>query len=293
MHQLAVTASLATFAFAQSPTPSNPLELGAVAWTRDFDAGMRRVRETGAPAFVLFQEIPGCSTCTGFGKDVLSHPLLAPAIEQCFVPIAQRNNAGGTEGEVRERLLEPAWNNPVVRFLDADGKDLLPRRDGVWDAHGIAARMIDALGAAKRPVPGYLRVALAESDPATATAVFAMHCFWAGEAALGALDGVVRTRAAFAGGEEVVEVTFLPAVLPRGKLTELAQAQSCRAVSGEAKQAPASDQQHALGGTPYARLALTPMQRTKLHAALTLGTDAKQWLTPAQVAALARKDERR
>lgn len=268
--------------------PSNAPELGTVAWTRDFDAGLRRARETGAPAFVLFQEIPGCSTCTGFGKDVLGHVLLAPAIEECFVPIALRNNVGGAEGEVRERLREPAWNNPVVRFLDAGGKDLLPRRDGVWDAHGIAARMVDALLAAKKPVPGYLRIALAESDPATATAVFAMHCFWEGEAALGALDGVVRTRAAFAGGDEVVEVTFLPAVLSRGKLAELAQAKSCRPVARADKDAPAGDQQHALGSTPYAQLALTPMQRTKVHAALTLGTDGKQWLTPAQVAALAR-----
>jgi hypothetical protein len=115
-----------------------------------------------------------------------------------------------------------------------------------------------------------------------------MHCFWEGEAVLGALDGVVRTQSAFVDGAEVVEVTFQPAVLSRAKLTELAQAKSCKPVVADTvKLAPVSDQQHALGGTAFAKLALTPMQRMKVHSALTLGTDPKVWLTPAQVAGLA------
>ncbi len=52
------------------------------------------------------------------------------------------------------------------------------------------------------------------------------------------------------------------------------------------KDAPASDQQHALGGTPFAQLSLSPMQRMKVHSALTLGSDPQVWLTQAQVAAL-------
>ncbi|HEX5054415.1 MAG TPA: VPGUxxT family thioredoxin-like (seleno)protein, type 2 [Planctomycetota bacterium] len=297
MYRLLGFALLAAPVCAQTPAVKIPgqgsvaatPELGSVAWQRDFDAALATSAAQHRPVFLLFQEIPGCSTCTGFGKDVLSHPLLAAAIEQCFVPVAVRNNVEGKEQQVLQRYDEPASNNPVVRFVDAAGNDLLPRKDGVWDAHGIAARMIAALEKAKVPVPGYLRIAHAESDPDTAKAVFAMHCFWEGEAVLGALDGVTATRSAFAGNAEVVEVTFRPAVLSEAALTERAQAKSCKTVTGGVlKQAPASDQQHALGGTPYGKLDLSPMQRTKVHSALTLGTDAKVWLTPAQVAALAK-----
>jgi Thioredoxin-like len=285
-HPLSILLLAGSLLGQEAPVP-NPTELGSIVWQRDLDAGLAQANKTGKPAFLLFQEIPGCDTCTSFGKDVLGHPLLAAAIEHSFVPIAIRNNVDGKEGEVRERFQEPAWNNPVVRLLDAAGKDLLPRRDGIFDAHGIAARMIDALAAGKQPVPGYLRIALAESDPKTTKAVFGMHCFWQGEAVLGALDGVVRTHAAFVDGAEVVEVTYRPAVLSAAKLTEQAQSHSCQPITATAlRAAPASDQQHALLGTPYGKLDLSPMQRTKVHAALKLGTDPKVWLSPKQLAAL-------
>ena len=275
---------------AQSTVVNPEAELGTVSWLRDFDVALAKAGKEGKPVFLLFQEIPGCDTCTGFGKHVLTQPLLVAAIEQCFVAVVVRNNVDGKEKEVLLRYEEPAWNNPVVRFLDAAGKDLLPRQDGVWDANGIAARMIAALQKSKTPVPGYLTIAHDESDAKIERAVFAMHCFWEGEAVLGALDGVVATRSAFVDGAEVVEVTFRPAVLAKGKLTEHAQQKSCKPVTdGALKQAPASDQQHALDGTPYGKLSLSPMQRTKVHSALTLGTEPKVWLTPAQVAALVKK----
>lgn len=287
MRHLFLSSLLTASLFAQETPVPNPTELGVIRWQRDLDAGLAEATRTGKPVFLLFQEIPGCATCTSFGKNVLAHPLLAAAIEHSFVPIAIRNNVDGKEGEVRQRFQEPAWNNPVVRLLDGNGKDLLPRRDGIWDAHGIATRMVEALFARKQVVPGYLQLALAESDPKTAKAVFAMHCFWEGEAVLGALDGVVRTRSAFVDGAEVVEVTYRPAVLSAETLTELAQAKSCKPVAGSGlRAAPASDQQHALAGTSFAKLDLTPMQRTKVHAAITLGTDPKAWLSPPQVAAI-------
>jgi hypothetical protein len=269
--------------------PKQEPELGLVRWQRSFPAAEALAKQQQRPLFVLFQEIPGCSTCTDFGKAVLGQPLLVAAIEQAFVPVVVRNNVDGDEAKVRDAYREPAWNNPVVRFLDPAGKDLIPRRDGIYTAHGIAGRMIEALTANKQPVPGYLRLAHAEADPQTATAVFQMHCFWEGEAALGALDGVVHTRSAFQGAAEVVEVVYRPALLAKVALEQHAQTKSCQPVRSEGvRLAPASDQQHALRGTPYDKLELTPMQRTKVHAALQLGTDARTWLTPAQIAALTR-----
>ncbi len=293
MRSLALLTLSAALA-AQAPVVNKEPELGGVHWERDFAAAKGRAEKEHKPLFLLFQEIPGCDTCTGFGKAVLSHPLLMAAIEQCFVPTVVRNNVDGQEKAVLEQYQEPAWNNPVVRLLDESGKDLLPRRDGIWDAHGIAGRMVAALEKAKQPVPGYLQIARDESDGKVAKAVFVMHCFWEGEALLGALPGVVATSAGFVDGAEVVEVVFLPAVVSKAKLTELAESKSCRPVTADqVAAAPVSDQKHALRGTVYADLELSPMQRMKVHSALTLATDVDGWLVPAQRDVVKREVSRR
>ena len=44
-------------------------------------------------------------------------------------------------------------------------EDLIARRDRVWSPSGIAARMVMALQAARRPVPGYLRLLVLGNRP--------------------------------------------------------------------------------------------------------------------------------
>lgn len=74
-------------------------------------------------------------------------------IEREFVPVLVRNNVPGKEAEIRKRYKEPAWNYQVVRFLDAKGGDLIPRKDKVWDTKALAIRMKEALVAAGKKVP--------------------------------------------------------------------------------------------------------------------------------------------
>ena len=95
----------------------------------------------------------------------MSHPLLVEAIEAEFVPVAIHNNKPGRDAKILARYKEPSWNNPVVRFLGASGSDLIARRDGVWTMPGIAARMVMALKAGKRPVPGYLELLVVGARP--------------------------------------------------------------------------------------------------------------------------------
>lgn len=110
-----------------------------------------------------------------FGEGPLSLPLLVEAAETEFVPVAIRNNVEGYEGEVRTRFKEPAWNNPVVRFLSADGVDVIPRKDGVWKTGPLLARMVASLEAAHRDVPRWLRTVAAETASGEVeTALFAM-----------------------------------------------------------------------------------------------------------------------
>lgn len=287
----------------------NPTELGRVNWQRDYDAAMSRAREAGKPVFLQFQEIPGCATCIDFGESVLSHPLVVAAIEEEFVPLAIYNNRDGRDAEILNQYNEPSWNNPVVRFVDADGNDVIPRKDAVWSTHGIATRMIEALEAADRNVPGYLRIAHAETQPKAPLerATFAMHCYWEGEARLGGLDGVIATQAAWLDGKEVVEVHFDPRKISYKNLLEAAQTMQCASTvfarsdeqyhtaqqlaegntirTNEASRAATEpDQLSHLQQSPLRYLPLTPMQAMKANAAIrTSDIDTlRHWLTPAQ-----------
>ena len=52
-------------------------------------------------------------------------------MEDLFVPFLVYNNK--PEDKVTlDSFSEPAWNNPVVRFLDSSGKDLIERKDEIW-----------------------------------------------------------------------------------------------------------------------------------------------------------------
>jgi hypothetical protein len=270
-----------------------PVELGRVRWERDLERGLATSAAGGKPVFLLFQEVPGCSTCVDFGGGPLSQPLLVEAIEDELVPVCVFNNHGGDDARALERFGEPAWNNPVVRFVDGGGRDLVPRRDGVWSTGGIAARTVEALEAARHDVPAYLALLAHEADTEhLGEAVFAMHCFWEGEAELGAIDGVVAVQAGFRSGREVVTVTFHQPTIAPEELVARANALPCAAVPDAAdastRIAPESDRTRHLDASPLALVPLTPAQATKVNAALAGAGDAERWLSPRQKALAAR-----
>jgi len=140
------------------------IEVGAVHWGRNLDQALKRSGETGRPVLVLFQEVPGCSGCQDFGRTVLSDPRVVEAIEAEFIPVLVYNNRGGRDREILERFGEPAWNYQVVRFFDAAGRDIIPRKDHVWTAGELARRMIEVLRSVQRAVPNELQELAGESD---------------------------------------------------------------------------------------------------------------------------------
>jgi len=105
----------------------NPIELGKVKWFRSYEKAIQESKKDGKPIFLLFQEVPGCSNCTRYGTEILSHPLIVEFIETAFVPLAIFNNKGGADKRVLEQFGEPSWNNPVVRLIDEIGRDVAPR----------------------------------------------------------------------------------------------------------------------------------------------------------------------
>ena len=209
------------------PKVSNPDDLGYVNWLSDYREAAKDAREQDKLIRILFQEVPGCNTASGYGINVLRHPLIVEAIETLFVPLAVYNNESGDDAEVLRAFGEPAWNNPVVRIVGADKAVYAPRLTGDYTQAGLVNNMIQALEKKNEDVPSYLRLLAAELNAersGTDTAVIAMSCFWSGEGSLGAKKGVVSTRPGFMGNREVVEVEYDPNVLTFSDLITSARA---------------------------------------------------------------------
>ena len=207
-----------------------PVEVGVVDWLRDLGEARELSAETGKPIFALFQEVPGCAGCKQFGRDVLSNRVVVDGIEQAFVPLLIHNNTGGIDAEVLRAYNEPAWNYQVVRFLNAKGNDIIPRKDRVWETGPLVERMIETLTKAGREIPGYLRIIEQENSERLQLAHFAQPCFWVGEMELGQIDGVVATQAAFMGGHEVTTVWFDPEEVSLLDLSRQAQQRNVASV---------------------------------------------------------------
>lgn len=209
---------------------TQPEELGKVKWLRDINDAIKLSAKSNKPIFLLFQEVPGCSTCRHYGNQVLSHPLIVEAIESYFVPLAIYNNKGGKDQEVLKYFREPAWNNPVVRFIDHRKQNLIPRLGGNYTPLAVVEHMVQVMTKNQIKIPKYLEILAQElkaKEGPTETAYLSMYCFWTGEKKIAGIDGVLETQAGFMGGREVVKATFDPAVVSYDSLVKQAQSQSC------------------------------------------------------------------
>ncbi len=275
----------------------NPVEVGDVTWGRSYEEALQRAKQSGKPIFLLFQEVPGCAGCKQFGQDVLSDPKVVETIEKHFVPLLIHNNKPGEDARIRKRFGEPAWNYQVVRFLDENGRDIIPRKDRVWTTPDLMERIQEALTKHKQS-----RHKTAGST-STARVAFCQFCFWTGERKIGALPGVLTTEAGFIDGREVTLATYDPARL---SLEALAQKAGEAGVATSVylddpsllpgskklvgyRPAPQSDQKRQIQGTPFEQLELSPKQATKVNAFVRSDLPAAlRHLTPDQLSQLKR-----
>lgn len=264
-------------------------ELGEVAWLRDYDRGLALARERGRPVLLLFQEVPGCSTCVRFGEDVLTHPLMVELIADRFVPVAIFNNRPGADAEVLRRYDEPSWNNPVVRFLGPDGDDLVPRLADRYDARGLHERITAVLEKHSDGVPGYFRLLardLLVEHGLGKSATYTTPCFWSGETSLAQHPAVITTDAGWVDGEEAVRVHFDPGAVASSELNAYAGAEGF-IPTGSSRFELDREPQFYLRKSPARYLPLTPAQRTQINLAVPYRRSPAGLLSPQQTAWLA------
>lgn len=288
-----------------SSPAQNPIELGDVHWFRDLSTAQAQSKLRGKPIFILFQEIPGCSTCQRYGSQVLSHPLIVEAIETEFIPLAIHNNKGGEDSRVLKLFNEPAWNNPVVRIVDDQLRNIISRLDGDYSPKGVTSYMIKALQTSKKKVPAYLQLLNTSFTNTTQQLTFGMYCFWEGEKRLGNLEGVTCTQPGFVGGHEVVQVTFDPESISEEKLMAEAQRQECAAqvytnsvertirTGANMNLKPMNgfkvdkEPQYYLMHTEYKYVPMLPIQASRINSAIAYGQDPVVFLSKNQLDLLA------
>ena len=270
-------------------------ELGDVAWLRDYDRGLALAAEQGKPVLLLFQEVPGCSTCVRFGQDVLTHPLMVELISDRFVPVAIFNNHPGTDADILRRYDEPSWNNPVVRFLGPDGAEILPRLADRYDALGLHEKITAVLEMLGDDVPGYFRLLggdLLVEYGLSKCVTYETPCFWSGETSLAKHPAVITTDAGWIDGEEVVQVHFDPREVSRPDLDSYAHAELFSPIDAAGFELD-GEPQYYLRKNAARHLPLTPAQRTRINLAVPYRDWLAGLLSPQQSAWLADAELRR
>ncbi|MBL7711929.1 MAG: thioredoxin family protein [Chitinophagaceae bacterium] len=273
----------------QTNRNNQPKELGKISWYRSHQAALDAAQREGKPVFLLFQEVPGCATCVGFGEELLSYPLLAEAIENEFIPLAIYNNAKGEEERILSLYHEAPWNNPVVHFVDGWGADTVPRLPNPWEPFLLLDRMTQALKVSGRKLPEYVALLAAEFKikyGKSHTAYYETPCFWSGETSMIQHPAVLATEAGWIAGKEVVKVTFDPLAVSLQELSHFAGREHFKRVEKPGAYRKDVNPQYYLKGSVFRLLPLGISQRSRLNYAIPYAQNAESYLSPLQYALL-------
>lgn len=276
------------------------IELGRINWLRDLKTGQIKAKETGKSILILFQEVPGCSTCKNYGSGTLSHPLIVEAIESYFIPVCIHNNKNGPDKEALQFFQEASWNNPVIRIVDSNLKDILGRLAGDYSSYGLVSKINAALLSTGKKIPVYLNLLeqeLRAKQFGSSQTVVGMYCFWSGEKTYGKLNGVLSTNAGYMNGSEVVSIQYDPSKIGLEEIIEAGKKQNTadRIFTSENiknssipihkpntfRQDP--ETKYYLYKSDYKYVPMTSIQATKLNAALGDGQADDSVLSPRQI----------
>ena len=199
--------------------------LGRVRWIEDFDKALVMSREHALPLLVFAQEKDSSEEAAKREDTVLRHPLIVEMVEILFVPVAVR--ADSSERRVfLERLGEVTGDETVIMIRDSREEDLVPRLSWDGSAGTLLETVISAYRRTEKPVPRYVKILHGEhsSHEKHESAMFPVHCFWAGEVELGPEEGVLHTLPGRTEDGEAIEVVFDASVTSYGQLLEKTRA---------------------------------------------------------------------
>lgn len=278
----------------------NPIELGTVDWLRDINQAKTEATKSKKPIFILFQEVPGCSTCRNYGQQVMSHPLIKEAIETYFTPLCVHNNKSGRDRDALDFFKEPSWNNPVVRIVNTDLKDIVKRINGDYTSYAVVSNIIASMMSLQIKIPEYLTLLESELKSralGTEIATIGMYCFWSGEKTYGKISGVVGTKAGFMGGSEVVEIEYCPSQIKLDQLIQTGKSSSCAdriftnekstiAIEQKSKSQFKADKEikYYLHHSAYKNIPMTSLQAAKSNSMLAEGKAIDHLFSPRQLA---------
>jgi hypothetical protein len=259
-------------------------ELGNVLWKRDYSEAINLSKLEKKPIFILFQEVPGCSTCKNFGNEIVSHPLVVEAIETYFIPLAIFNNKAGDDAVVLKKFNEPSWNNPVCRIIDAEGKDLVKRGDGLYTLKSFVPFLNMAIFKTNRLIPHYLTLLEEEVIANKQELVLQMYCFWTGEKELGDLHGVIKTEPGYNNGAEVVKVNYDQNKITKESLTAAAKEKNVadKIHNDYTNYKVDKDIHYYLKNSKYNVVPMTAIQATKINSLIGKGESIERLLSPRQ-----------
>ena len=266
---------------------SQHIELGKVKWLRDYDTALAESKVQDKPVLLFFQEIPGCSTCVNFGRDVLSHPLMVEFIENEFIPLAIFNNRPGKDSDVLALYNEPSWNNPVAHFIDDKGKDIIPKLANNYQPLSMYNKMVEVLKQSGKSIPGYailLGEDLKMEYGNLKSTIYETPCFWSGETSMVLHPAVKYTEAGWINNSEVVKVFFDESQVSLTELNSYATNEGFFVIGDHRGYRTDERPQYYLSKSFFGYLPLSKAQRSQINVALPYSRKPEHYLSPKQAA---------
>ena len=270
-------------------TKTNPrnqsVELGKVTWLRDYNSALSLSKLEDKPVLLFFQEIPGCSTCINFGRDVLSHPLMVEFLENEFIPLVIYNNKPGADLDILNFYNEPSWNNPVAHFVNDKGQDIIPKLTNNYLPLSMYNKLVEVLDRLAKPIPQY---ALLLGDDLKMeygnlkSTIYETPCFWSGETSMALQSAVKYTEAGWIDTMEVVKVFFDESQVSLMELNNYASNEGFFAIDIHQGYKIDERPQYYLSKSSFRYLPLTKVQRSRINVAIPYNNQPEKYLSPKQ-----------
>lgn len=272
-------------------TRTNPknqgIELGKVRWLRDYNKALEQSKLEDKPVLLFFQEIPGCSTCVNFGRDVLSHPLMVEFIENEFIPLAIYNNKPGADRDILTFYNEPSWNNPVAHFINGKGQDIIHKLANNYQPLIMYNKMVEVLKKLGKSVPRYAILLVEDLKMEYGnlkSTIYETPCFWSGETSMALHPAVKYTEAGWINNSEVVKVFFDDSQVSLMELNSYATNEGFFIINDHRGYKVDERPQYYLSKSSFSYLPLSKAQRSHINVALPYSRQPEQCLSPKQAA---------